>query len=40
MNASLPSFPDLADEIETKIREKLGMTGLVTAPVRETAAAE
>src|SRR5436305_1928087 len=32
--------PDLADEIETKIREKLGMTGLVTAPVRETAAAE
>ncbi|MBW8875261.1 MAG: recombinase RecA [Acidobacteria bacterium] len=31
--------PDLADEIETKIREKLGMTGLA-APVRETAAAE
>jgi recombination protein RecA len=34
--------PDLADEIETKIREKLGMTGIATAavPVRETAAAE
>jgi recombination protein RecA len=31
--------PDLADEIETKIREKLGMTGLAV-PVRETAAAE
>src|SRR3954465_5163175 len=31
--------PDLADEIETKIREKLGMTGLA-APGRETAAAE
>jgi recombination protein RecA len=30
--------PDLADEIETKIREKLGMTNLV--PVREAAAAE
>jgi recombination protein RecA len=33
--------PDLADEIETKIREKLGMTGLAAVvPVRETAAAE
>ncbi|HEX3553921.1 MAG TPA: recombinase RecA [Thermoanaerobaculia bacterium] len=32
--------PDLADEIETKIREKLGMTGLAVVPVRETAAAE
>ena len=33
--------PDLADEIETKIREKLGMTGLAPlVPVRETAAAE
>ncbi|MFY9824133.1 MAG: recombinase RecA [Thermoanaerobaculia bacterium] len=35
--------PDLADEIETKIREKLGMPGIAgTAgvPVRETAAAE
>ncbi|HSS48813.1 MAG TPA: recombinase RecA [Thermoanaerobaculia bacterium] len=35
--------PDLADEIETKIREKLGMTGIaagVPVPVRETAAAE
>jgi recombination protein RecA len=31
--------PDLADEIETKIREKLGMTGLAV-PVREAAAAE
>jgi len=31
--------PDLADEIETKIREKLGMTSLVV-PVRETAVAE
>jgi recombination protein RecA len=33
--------PDLADEIETKIREKLGMTGIAAGvPVRETAAAE
>ncbi|HEV7504103.1 MAG TPA: recombinase RecA [Thermoanaerobaculia bacterium] len=32
--------PDLADEIETKIREKLGMTGIAAAAVRETAAAE
>jgi len=34
--------PDLADEIETKIREKLGMTGIAAsaAGVRETAAAE
>jgi recombination protein RecA len=33
--------PDLADEIETKIREKLGMTGIAAVvPVRETAAAE
>jgi recombination protein RecA len=36
--------PDLADEIETKIREKLGMTGIAGGaagvPVRETAAAE
>jgi len=33
--------PDLADEIETKIREKLGMTGVAPlVPVRETAAAE
>ena len=31
--------PDLAEEIETKIREKLGMNSLA-APVRETAAAE
>jgi recombination protein RecA len=36
--------PDLADEIETKIREKLGMTGIAAGaaavPERETAAAE
>jgi recombination protein RecA len=33
--------PDLADEIETKIREKLGMTGIApVVPERETAAAE
>jgi recombination protein RecA len=31
--------PDLAEEIETKIREKLGMTGLAV-PVREAAVAE
>src|SRR5436305_425544 len=36
---TLRDNPDLADEIETKIREKLGMTSLVV-PVRETAVAE
>ena len=40
----LKDNPDLADEIETKIREKLGMPGIAAsaagAAVRETAAAE
>ncbi|HEY0513192.1 MAG TPA: recombinase RecA [Thermoanaerobaculia bacterium] len=38
--AFLRDNPDLADEIETKIRERMGMPSLATTPMREVAAGE